>query len=355
MSELLPIQQLLKHKINSNDKGFISLSKSLDYIHTHNLAKEKLFPPYCYAPLNLNTGNINDLETQEDIKFDWLLSIWRKTQGIYRFDNDLLESFNSILTSDMDLPVDPLLNLPEWVIYCDLEDAKIVRKIDPEVKGFLVGINAVELKRGNSSIGATITIGLVSYSDKNDPLADLKYKILNFPLYQSLKQSIRLTQIIISSINQDTTTESLSELDAKFQDTESYKMLNLIFSMLLYLTSQASDIENSSNKALVPKKPKAVKLKNSYKVFPPENASIWNVGYRIGSDLRKAQASLSQQNTTSSQHSSPRPHIRRAHWHGYWVGSKKENNQKFILKWIPPTLINVTEDNPIVGTIKNIT
>lgn len=41
------------------------------------------------------------------------------------------------------------------------------------------------------------------------------------------------------------------------------------------------------------------------------------------------------------------PHIRKAHWHGYWKGSKKENTQEFFYKWIPPVVVNQYAENAL--------
>ena len=36
----------------------------------------------------------------------------------------------------------------------------------------------------------------------------------------------------------------------------------------------------------------------------------------------------------------PATHIRRGHWHSYWVGSKKDAaNRRKVLKWVPPVLV----------------
>jgi hypothetical protein len=42
-----------------------------------------------------------------------------------------------------------------------------------------------------------------------------------------------------------------------------------------------------------------------------------------------------------------RSHIRRAHWHGYWTGPKKEpEKRKFKLLWLHPILVGGIVDGP---------
>lgn len=79
-----------------------------------------------------------------------------------------------------------------------------------------------------------------------------------------------------------------------------------------------------------------------------DKATIWNVGYQLADRLKKAKEVEPERldNSTSEllsadkslTHASPKPHVRRAHWHGYWVGSKSD--KRFVLKWLHPILVN---------------
>ena len=42
-------------------------------------------------------------------------------------------------------------------------------------------------------------------------------------------------------------------------------------------------------------------------------------------------------------HSSPRPHVRAAHWHTFWVGPRSANfpDRKPIIRWHPPIPIGM--------------
>ncbi|KGQ30106.1 MULTISPECIES: hypothetical protein [Gallibacterium] len=83
---------------------------------------------------------------------------------------------------------------------------------------------------------------------------------------------------------------------------------------------------------------------------------MWDVGVRIGTALKQAYLSESKSTTTeerlSSSHKPHRPHIRKAHWHGFRSGKMKDENgnlipadkRKFELKWLPPIAVNVEYD-----------
>ncbi|MBK8755508.1 MAG: hypothetical protein IPL99_29500 [Candidatus Competibacteraceae bacterium] len=85
---------------------------------------------------------------------------------------------------------------------------------------------------------------------------------------------------------------------------------------------------------------------------PPQNVRYWTVGERIGATLRQTDT-VTQIPVDPTTTSTATSHLRRAHWHGYWVGPK-EGDRRFILKWIAPTLINATPDTliPVIHPIQ---
>jgi hypothetical protein len=42
-----------------------------------------------------------------------------------------------------------------------------------------------------------------------------------------------------------------------------------------------------------------------------------------------------------------RPHIRRAHWHHYWIGPRAApaEERELVVRWLPPILVNVEEES----------
>jgi hypothetical protein len=77
------------------------------------------------------------------------------------------------------------------------------------------------------------------------------------------------------------------------------------------------------------------------KTFPPAAPVVWEVGYRIGKVLRHAEEKEQREPSTNSDgtHARPRAHVRKAHWHTYWTGPKKDP-QTAKLKWLHPMVIN---------------
>lgn len=87
---------------------------------------------------------------------------------------------------------------------------------------------------------------------------------------------------------------------------------------------------------------KAFKKRKGYQFGDPIPASAWLDIHAEDNDT-----------TEEECHASPRPHMRRGHWHHFWTGPKNdETNRKLVLKWLSPMMISVdTEDvneNPVV-------
>ena len=57
----------------------------------------------------------------------------------------------------------------------------------------------------------------------------------------------------------------------------------------------------------------------------------------------------------SGTHASPRPHVRRAHWHSYWVGQKDQPEARsVVLKWLPPIPVNVQDAGDLTTTVRDV-
>ena len=76
----------------------------------------------------------------------------------------------------------------------------------------------------------------------------------------------------------------------------------------------------------------------------PEVPAMWGVGTRIGAALRFAyeRAPASDGDNGVGRH--VRPHVRRAHWHTYVLGSRSDlAAQRRELRWLPPIPIAVVD------------
>ncbi|MBQ9007702.1 MAG: hypothetical protein IJ088_00005 [Clostridia bacterium] len=82
-------------------------------------------------------------------------------------------------------------------------------------------------------------------------------------------------------------------------------------------------------------------------VRSPKEPQVWNVGVRVSNAIRNyknhERSAEKELSSVQGAHSSPRPHVRAAHWHTFWVGprSAKFPDRKPIIRWLPPIPIGM--------------
>ncbi|MDN0082395.1 hypothetical protein QU487_06460 [Crenobacter sp. SG2305] len=262
------------------------------------------------------------------------LATWRMTQGIYRFDPALYRPLIETPLSG-DLPADVLLRLPEWCVYIETPDLEVPRR-DGRGDSPLNGAWARISREPDGT--PTLTIGL-------DIPGDDGFTHQHLPLRGTLDSSI---QFVL---------DTWGEHDpAASPIIRSY--LEPIINLLLYLCSEAPDIAGKGQPANP--EPKRTR-RDGWKLFPASGPKKWDVGVRVGAALRKAyhEAETGQ---GDGSHAGPRPHIRRAHWHGFRSGPKTRDDgseiptidRKFDLRWLPPIPVKLTMTDDLPAVIRNV-
>lgn len=133
-------------------------------------------------------------------------------------------------------------------------------------------------------------------------------------------------------------------------------LLRFVFTLLAYLCSDEPDYDDG--RVPPPLKPPA-RLKGGRRMWLPRPAPTeWGVGARIGAAIRSfAPPTESRGHTGDGTPTgrTVRPHIRRAHWHGFWTGARKEpEKRRFVHRWIPPIPINVRPDDELPAVIRAV-
>ena len=116
-----------------------------------------------------------------------------------------------------------------------------------------------------------------------------------------------------------------------------------IVSLLLYLCTYGfprSSVAQQAHSAY----PKPKKVKGGWRLFPAQRPTVRTIGEDIGRKLREAeeQAPQTAEDREPGTHASPRPHIRRGHWHGFWHGPR-DGERKLKLRWLPPIAVAMGE------------
>ncbi|WP_298150647.1 hypothetical protein [Flavobacterium sp.] len=133
--------------------------------------------------------------------------------------------------------------------------------------------------------------------------------------------------------------------------------LEPIINLLLYVCSENADIDG---KQRTPANPAPKKTKRGWRHFPAESPSTWDVGVRMGAALRRAYHAAETE--MGGENSGPRPHIRRAHWHGFRSGAMKTpdgvhipaEKRKFELRWLPPIPVNLDDVSGLPATVRPV-
>lgn len=300
------------------------------------------WPNWCFCPLAgayaaVTGGQISfDITRASDISSVGALAGWRQSKGIYRVDKEIFDSLSDT-TINGEIPSEVLYKLPQWCVYVEIPEGA---KFNPQqAKGFFAFLEydardfhselIILLDADNILLpfilflGGTIEDGFRKLLENNEKMSAQS----GFPL-KMIQQQL--------GIKGD---EGLNDIS---------KIISPYISVLLYLCSENADIKDSSGSRLLPSNPKSQKLKKGFRTVAADKVTIWNVGYQLADRLKKAKeverTKLDDSTAETSSidksltHASAKPHVRRAHWHGYWVGSKSDKH--FVLKWLHPILVN---------------
>lgn len=266
---------------------------------------------------NKNNISMNDLMT-ECIKM-MIFGTWRRNKQIYRFYKELEEL---LYDQTDDVLSKELLNcLPYPCIYVETNTL-----IEYDIVGFFVCCNTDSMSDASISLDGLDVLILCVEEDGSCTI---------FPF---------LRHVVAKQI-----LNNFHDNDGKKEYLEpSHRIRQLI----LYLCAQNAEI-NQINKRIYKKIPG--RIKDQYKEIQQ-----FECGKKTSEIIRKTMKihSSKQQNETlemvyiKKNGSKKRPHVRKGHWHRYWIGSKKEKNRQIKLNWIAPSIIHQEifneEENPVV-------
>ena len=287
---------------------------------------------WCYLPLagwiviasrGCDVSDVNPDHTQAAALFA-AVGAWRVGRGVYRFDETL---FDELISTPMEgnIPCDVLFRLPEWCVYRETEPL-----------GF-PGV-FVHLEEDANS-GERELRFLFHEADGN--LIPAVIHLGNYPLSEGVRRSIQTSKLHMDNAGLPYTSERMA-LDAAAIMAKAGNIVPLI----LYICSANAEIRQVKRVEPTPKPRK----KRPPKM--PLSPATWEVGYRIGAAIRAGRSKEEEIDRGENRIGSgipKRPHVRRAHWHGYWTGPR-DGKRLFSLKWLPPIPINVDTagDGPVV-------
>lgn len=322
----------LWQKMDASREAFAKSGNIPKWTFTTQMISAESFLSFCDPSFNFDgTKQVPPSLMKDAITAHFLYS-WRATQGVYRVDPEL---FELLIDTDLcgSIPSDVLEKMPEWCIYVESPNLQFKPASSKgelnEAFGFFALLDP-DRETGEPWLSIFI-------------LGKQAYEMATIKLIagKSLSDCVKGTVEIIRERNP-------SHLISQDQEKNLGALINPFLNILLFICSQASEIGNGVVRPVLPT-PKNTKRGNRF--FPPNKPNVWNVGVRLGAALRTARESSESQCLNSG--GTVRPHIRRAHWHGYWHGQRNANRD-FKLKWIPPIAVKVEDYETIPAVIRAV-
>ena len=233
------------------------------------------------------------------------LSRWATTPVLFAFSSELASSLVDAADDSTSLPLDLLVQLAHKCLY--IQSAVVANGFD----GFFFWINS-DLPQPE----------MVFWFLANDMVQGLGWRVVlnpSVPLSDRFSDVQALCFDLCKKVCGGNTA-ALGLLDGRVSFGRSaaetvQKMILRGVQLVLYCLSENADIADQGTSTL--------------QEVPGISMQRVSVGQRISDGL-----------SGHSDTRRPATHIRRGHWHSYWVGSKKDAaNRRKAPKWVPPILV----------------
>ncbi|EOV4287844.1 AcrVA2 family anti-CRISPR protein [Escherichia coli] len=305
----------------------------LDRFRNEFKAKNAM-PQWSFAPRTVLVAAIrngwSDADTDSRIRALLpslqVFGAWRVGQGIYRFDSAV---FDAVVDMDIPeiIPAETMYHLPEWAIWVETPGLKLEGS---PVHGFFATIE-------QDTPGSEASMVLFVDSER-------KLEISKFVL----RPGTPIKDCVMQSAMYGYFFSALDGLPPLEMATRQAELLKPYLNLLLFITTQASEITSSQEQR--PSRALPKKTSKGERFFPPNAPMKWDVGLRIGAALKTESCPSGPSGDSQSSQGTVRPHIRRAHWHGYWLGPR-DGDRTFDLRWLPPVAVNVKENEPLPAVL----
>lgn len=284
------------------------------------------WPAWCFMPMAgwyaiVSQDNLNQLLPGQRLPLHLIpdvarlaaLGTWRYSQGVYQIDADLRAALNDTLIVG-GIPVEVLYRLPEWCLYIETPGFDWMGS---PLFGYWSHLE-FDINTGRSELRLLL--------DTEDALIPVPVHIGPWTVTEAIDRatSEAVKQSVAAGVRFDRDMGQVQKTSSN---------INPLISLLLYICSEAPEIDDDRQPGTSPSRAQPVKTKRGWRLFPVEKPRIWTVGRQVGEQLRQAAP-----DAAGDTGRSVRPHLRRGHWHGYWTGPR-EGQRKFIYKWLMPVVV----------------
>lgn len=334
-------------------KEFPNIWKDIDtFIEKYN----SCWPEWCFLPSTANIWNAkSDDGSEPTVDLSELqsaipcLAAWRTTQGIFTFDNDVLEALWNTSIEGM-IPTDVLDYLPHWCVYVDTGGRECDFGI---LRGFFAHRDYSVVTRYSYTDTMVVILDIQAQSGEDILLPFSFHKKSTYGCTPTIERVIALYMEKQSGWYLSTN-GSMSEKEAFKSRFKSgwEEILPGVFSLLLALCNENGALKKVDGDFELPKPPSPKKTKKGLRYYPPNQPTAWEGAWRIGAAIRVAKHELNGSDQCGNG-KKIRACIRRAHWHSYWTGPMF-GERKIIVKWLQPTFINVDSPRDLIPVVCNV-
>ena len=364
--------------------------------------------PWCYLPVNVASSCLAELKRSEyslreveilftlETRLACALAAWRMTKGVYSFDPDVLEELLSSEARD-GLPEEVFLRMPDWCVYIPTPGVTV---LNTPMYGFFAWVDdhfiGTDMRRKAPELNFEILLDprtapdvVLLYSVLARPALNEKYEsrlrrgksyrdaLPRDSEYVVIRYQVELThgsfteatlqKAVEAAASSAKARESLSRMghevaaslfqqrsDAATQKIALQEMTETLIrlaNLVLYLCAEEADIAPEGVGAR--RKGVARLQAQDVPVDPALRVRKWDVGYRVGTALRLARQANEGDVRESGTGPSPRPHVRRAHWHTFLYGPR-DGEQIRKVKWLPPIPVRVSDPDDLVPTLHQV-
>jgi hypothetical protein len=293
------------------------------------------WPAWCFLPLAgayaIASGG-RDLPPALGLEVGRIgaLAAWRPTQGVYRYDPDVLAALWATPVAG-DLPVEVLHRLPEWCVY--------IETLGREARGAPLHGYYAHLEWDANDGRTELRL-----------LLDTDERLVPVPIHLAgagLEGSLRAAETEAHRV-----ADALGQPQALWPGVHRAlaPIVEPLVSVLLYLCTLSAEVRDAGGGPRLPERPRPRQTKGGPRLYPPARPTTWDVAWRMGAALRRAQAEPDEGAGAAHRPGRPRPHFRRAHWHAYWTGPRA-GAQQLVLRWLHPVLVAAEDAEGIVPTV----
>lgn len=267
------------------------------------------WPSWCWCPMAGAHVVVQRADIEREPKIIGVvaaLAAWRATQGIYRFDVDIIEE---LLGTELrgDLPTDVLKRLPEWCCYVELDNYIMPGSGSDPLLGFWAHLE-YDVARGGAE---------------------------ELRLLLNLRGALFPVAIVLGSTVEAGLRKWAAEVVSEAPGF--VELVQRLVSVVLYLCADNAEVEG-----LEPLPPRVVKGKKR-PILPSRPPVVHLTGMRLGAALRHARRRYAPSEDATPTGRTVHPHVRKSHYHHYWTGPR-DGERKLICHWLPP--IPVMLDGP---------